>query len=74
MLEGSGIEVFKFNEHLSNIDSPVALLIGGIKIAVPKHREELARAVLEEYRGGAGQTAAHGELRFFTRGTGNELE
>jgi hypothetical protein len=74
LLEGSGLEVFMFDEHLSNIDSPVALLIGGIKVAVPKHQEELARAVLEEYRGGAGQGAAQGELRFFSRSRDGEWE
>jgi ssDNA-binding Zn-finger/Zn-ribbon topoisomerase 1 len=66
LLEGSGLEVSLFDENLSNIDPPAAIIIGGIKVAVPKCERELAREVLEEYRGEAGQHAAIGRFSPFS--------
>jgi hypothetical protein len=48
VLEGSGVEARLLDESLSRIDSPAALMIGGIKIIVPSHQEALARDILAQ--------------------------
>ena len=47
LLEGSGIEVSVFDGNLATL----AIVIGGVKLAVSPHQEKLAREVLMEYRG-----------------------
>ena len=47
------------------MDSPVSIIIGGVKIAVPRHQEQLARDVLAEFRGGAGQDPGYGRHSIF---------
>ena len=66
LLEASGIEVTAFDRNLARMDSPVALIIGGVKLAVSPHQEKLAHEVLEEFRGKAGQDPAHGRSTPFT--------
>jgi hypothetical protein len=65
VLEGSGITVWVFDENLSRIDSPLSILIGGMKIAVAHSQEDLALEVLKEYRGKAGQDPTHGHVSPF---------
>ncbi len=65
LLEGSGVEVWVLDEHLSRMDSPIAIVIGGAKIAVPPAQRELALDVLNEYRGRAGQDPAYGRATPF---------
>jgi len=60
LLEASGVETYLLDEHLSRIDSPLAMLIGGVKIAVPRSEEHLALEVLREFRGRAGQDPNRG--------------
>jgi hypothetical protein len=62
LLEGSGLEPMMFDANFSYIDPPAALIIGGIKLTVPRSQEKLALEVLEEYRGRAGQDPAVGNL------------
>lgn len=62
LLEGSGLEPMMFDENFSNIDPPAAIIIGGIKVTVPRSQEKLALEILEEYRGRAGQDPAIGNL------------
>jgi len=62
LLEGSGLEPMMFDANFSNIDPPAAIIIGGIKVTVPRSQETLALEVLEAYRGGAGQDPAVGNL------------
>ena len=62
LLEASGVDVHLFDENLSRIDSPLAMIIGGVKVAVPRGQEELALAVLQEFRGRAGQDPHRGKV------------
>jgi hypothetical protein len=62
LLEGSGLEPMMFDANFSNIDPPAAIIIGGIKLTVPRREEKLALEVLKEYRGGAGQDPTVGNL------------
>jgi putative signal transducing protein len=59
-LEASGVEVCLFDENISRIQPFYAALIGGIRVAVARDQEELAREVLAEYRGKAGLSPALG--------------
>ena len=59
-LEASGVEVCLFDENISRIQPFYAALIGGIRVAVARDQEDLARAVLAEYRGKAGLSPALG--------------
>jgi hypothetical protein len=52
LLVGSGIEAAVFDENLSRMDPPAMLLIGGMKIAVPKEQRDAALEVLKGYREG----------------------
>jgi len=65
LLEGSGAEPLLFDEHLARMDSPLSVVIGGAKVAVPRRQEKLAREVLQEYRGRAGQNPVFGRLAPF---------
>lgn len=65
LLEGSGVEVTAIDENMPRMDSPVSIIIGGVKIAVPRHQEQLALDVLAEFRGGAGQDPGHGRHSIF---------
>jgi hypothetical protein len=55
LLEGSGIEVFILDENVGNY-----LYAGGVKLAVTPGQEQLARVVLQEYRGKEGQSPTNG--------------
>lgn len=61
LLEGSGLSVALLDDNLSRMDPPAAIMIGGIKVTVPKHEEKLAHEILEEYRGRAGQDPGQGQ-------------
>jgi hypothetical protein len=65
LLEASGVETYLLDEHLSRIDSPVAMFIGGVKIAVARSEEQLALEVLREFRGRAGQDPNRGHVTPF---------
>lgn len=61
LLRANGIKVYAFNENFTRIDPPIATMSGsGIQLVVAPKQEEPARAVLEEYRGAAGQNPTHG--------------
>jgi hypothetical protein len=66
LLEGSGIRAVLFDEHFSRMDSPMSMIVGGIKVVVPELQAAFAREVLTEYRGHAGQdpsTGRYGPIR-----------
>lgn len=66
LLEGSGIRAALFDEHFSRMDSPMSMIVGGIKVVVPELQAAFARDVLTEYRGHAGQdpsTGRYGPIR-----------
>lgn len=50
VLEASGIEVFMIDENITRIDPPIALMIGGMKVAVPQGQRDAAIEVLKQYR------------------------
>jgi hypothetical protein len=66
LLEASDVETYLLDENLSRIDSPIAMIIGGVKIAVPQHQKDAALEVLTEYRGRAGQDPIRGRVTPFT--------
>lgn len=74
LLEGSGVEVTLLDEHMSRMDSPVSLIIGGVKVAVSRQQETLAREVLAEFRGGAGQNPEYGSNSLFASSETLEAE
>ena len=59
-LEASGVEVWVFDENISRIQPFYLAVSGGIRLAVARDQEDLARAVLAEYRGKAGLSPALG--------------
>jgi hypothetical protein len=65
LLEASGVDAYLLDEHLSRLHAPVSILIGGVKIAVPRQEESLALEVLAEFRGRAGQDPTHGHVNAF---------
>jgi len=61
VLEGSGVEVAVFDENLSRVETPLSIVIGGMKVVVPKDQEELALEILEEYRNRASKDSGEEE-------------
>ncbi|REJ80674.1 MAG: DUF2007 domain-containing protein [Acidobacteria bacterium] len=60
LLEGSGIEAVLLDEHFSRLESPLAFVIGGVKVLVPGDQVARAREALEEYRVEADQDPVRG--------------
>lgn len=64
-LEASGVEVWLFDENISRIQPFYLAVSGGVRVAVARDQEELARTVLAEYRGKAGLSPTTGLLTPF---------
>lgn len=61
LLQGSGVDVAVFDENLSRIETPLSIVIGGMKVVVPRDQEEMALEVLEAYRERASQDSGEAE-------------
>ena len=60
LLEGSGIEVYLFDENISRLNPFYSSAVGGIQLLVPDDQLEKARETLREYREKEGQDPSVG--------------
>ena len=61
VLEGSGVDAAVLDENLSRVETPLSIVIGGMKVVVPRDQEELALEILNEYRDRPAQDAGEEE-------------
>lgn len=65
VLEGSGIDVYVYDENISMMEPFYSRAVGGIKLLVSDEQLEKAKEILKEYRGKEGQDPSVGKYTLF---------